>query len=301
MNDSAFSLPARSTAAAPLRVWWRLKSLPYDHIRDAVLVIAGLQYLLGYIVWSLHAWHNNLGLLPPLDAQYLLAGFIVVSILLSCAAIAWGIHRVSELIPGTLSRERAHTGWRKVLRLSWYLVACTSLAAMLGLPDVNWEKWRQLSTVIFVICAYLSPALEGEQHSASRIPLVNALGALVEGYFRLARGFMIPLAIIIFTLLIMAVAINYYTQHWPQELAGPKPRCAYLDLDTSKVSPTTLTPLLPASARTEAHARVVRSGRLNVFFTGETLLAKPENAAQRTNETYEISKSAVAAITWCTP
>ena len=51
--------------------------------RDGVLSILSISYALGYIIWSYNAWKNNLGSLPLLDSQYLLAGGIPVIIILS--------------------------------------------------------------------------------------------------------------------------------------------------------------------------------------------------------------------------
>lgn len=52
-------------------------------LRDGILVSIGLIYALGYLIWSFSAWRNNLGMLPLLEPQYLLAGsipFVILSI-----------------------------------------------------------------------------------------------------------------------------------------------------------------------------------------------------------------------------
>src|SRR5205814_484583 len=50
----------------------RLKQLV--GLRDVFLFLGGASYVLGYIVWCLHAWQENLGLLPALQFQYIFAG-----------------------------------------------------------------------------------------------------------------------------------------------------------------------------------------------------------------------------------
>jgi hypothetical protein len=45
-------------------------------VRDNIVLISGTLYVLGYIVWSLNAAMNNMGLLPALDFQYFVAGII---------------------------------------------------------------------------------------------------------------------------------------------------------------------------------------------------------------------------------
>jgi hypothetical protein len=229
-----------------------------------------------------------------LDAQYLLAGFIVACILLVGTACAWAAWWVRERIPGTLTRDRAGEGWRKVLRLGWFAVLAASFAGLV-LSDADWVKrYYQMPEAMTLTClgillstAFLTPAFEG-----------TPVKPFEKFYFKLMSLYAV-LFIAAFSLLFLGKALEAYTHHWPQALAGPKPRCAYLDLDSGKFAPTTLARLLPTSAQPGAAGKIVRSDRLSIFFTGETLLAKPVNATQRANETYEINQNAVAAITWC--
>ena len=51
-------------------------------VRDAFLLLVGAGYVLGYIVWSMYALRANLGLLPALRAQYLLAGLLPLLLLI---------------------------------------------------------------------------------------------------------------------------------------------------------------------------------------------------------------------------
>jgi hypothetical protein len=50
-------------------------------LRDLALVAAAATYALGFIVWSIHAFRNNLGLLPTIDSQYIVAGLVSIIIL----------------------------------------------------------------------------------------------------------------------------------------------------------------------------------------------------------------------------
>jgi hypothetical protein len=51
-------------------------------LRDGLLVVVPLLYVVGYLVWSFSAWQNHLGLLPALDPQYFVAGLAPVIIVL---------------------------------------------------------------------------------------------------------------------------------------------------------------------------------------------------------------------------
>jgi hypothetical protein len=44
---------------------------PLVGLRDGFLVIGAGLYFVGYIVWSIYAWIQNLGLLPVLSTQYI--------------------------------------------------------------------------------------------------------------------------------------------------------------------------------------------------------------------------------------
>jgi hypothetical protein len=289
------SISAASTATAPRRAWKWLTALPYDRVRDAFLVSAGLLYLLGYAVWSMHAWRNNLGLLPLLEAQYLLAGFIVACILLGGVACAWVAWWVRERIPGTLTPERARTGWRKVLRRAWLTVIVASFAGLL-IADADWVKQRYavpetvavtFAGILISAALFLLPALEGVPDKP------------YQKFFHRLMSLYSVLFIVIFALLFQVKAFDVYTSHWPQELAGPRPRCAYVDFDVVKFAPETAAQLLPPSTVQDSSARIVRSDPLQIFFAGNTLLVKPTRAAGPADETYEIDQDAVATITWC--
>lgn len=43
-------------------------------IRDFIIILGALVYLVGYVVWALIAWKENLGPIPALDTQYFVAG-----------------------------------------------------------------------------------------------------------------------------------------------------------------------------------------------------------------------------------
>lgn len=58
-------------------------------IRDNLLFVASILYALGYIVWAFNAWQNNLGLLPALDFQYLVAGIFPAIVIAIYIIIIW--------------------------------------------------------------------------------------------------------------------------------------------------------------------------------------------------------------------
>jgi hypothetical protein len=87
----------------------------------------------------------------------------------------------------------------------------------------------------------------------------------------------------------------------PQELGGVKPKCAFLDIEKNKLSSETLDAIIPTSLTTQ-DGPIVRSVKVDVYYSGGgALLIKPNHTQQeRSSTTYEIQKSAIQVITWCT-
>jgi len=95
-------------------------------IRAKILIAAGLAYVVGYVVWSINAWGNNLGVLPALELQYVIAGFIPVIVFMIARGI-WvnGKWFLQIKWPSVVSQEA--TGWKLILRLGVIIVFLFSL------------------------------------------------------------------------------------------------------------------------------------------------------------------------------
>src|SRR5271166_489955 len=96
---------------------------PLVGLRDVALVVGAGLYLVGYVVWSLYAGLEGLGLLPVLSAQYVAAGATIGVFL----GLAW-------IVIGGLwmARSRLHT-WLETptevrLTIRWILVFVLYLA-----------------------------------------------------------------------------------------------------------------------------------------------------------------------------
>jgi len=92
--------------------------------RDRILVVASALYLVGYIFWSVNAYANNLGLLPALQFQYIVAGFAPVSIVVGAVAF-WRLFRfLTNLWLSNLSKNQSKP-WviiRKVIGVFVFIV-----------------------------------------------------------------------------------------------------------------------------------------------------------------------------------
>lgn len=79
-------------------------------LRDGLLVLASILYGLGYLVWSVHAWEQDLGLLPALDAQYFVAGVFPALVFLAAFYAYRLITRaVEQLLDWLYSEPRTRT------------------------------------------------------------------------------------------------------------------------------------------------------------------------------------------------
>ncbi len=83
-------------------------------IRDGILVSGAIFYAAGYLVWSSHAWRNNMGILPVLDFQYFVAGFVpvlIVTLAYLVGRFLW--HFIMEVWPQKVGAD-ATGGWRTI-------------------------------------------------------------------------------------------------------------------------------------------------------------------------------------------
>jgi len=85
----------------------------------------------------------------------------------------------------------------------------------------------------------------------------------------------------------------------PHSLGGAKPRCAYLDIDSSKISADSRSTLFSADGDS---SNIRRSDAVDVYYAGDNwLLVKiaPSQIPGPLKETFEIDRDVITSITWC--
>jgi hypothetical protein len=90
----------------------------------------------------------------------------------------------------------------------------------------------------------------------------------------------------------------------PHSLGGAKPRCAYLDVDISKISADSRSVLFSVGEDTST---IRRSDAVDVYYAGDNwLLVKKAPAMEwvffgtaEAQPTYEIDRDAINTIIWC--
>jgi hypothetical protein len=253
----------------------RLKRL--GELRDPLLLAGGGLYVLGYVVWSVHALNEGLGLLPALELQYLLAGSLLVLIFLAALILGFGVLRLDLMADSWEHSPRLSV--RLVGRtIFWVAVVAITAAAftLVALADavIAWIVFLALMAVGYLLLQFF-PKLE--QRVDQRYE--HSLVALV--------GFVLAYGAAVFYLVIVYPNV-------PQELGGVKPRCGYLDVARADASPSLAQELL--AGRTQS--LIVRSRKLSIFFSsGDAYIVRAQNLEGA--HTYEVRKDIVKSVSDC--
>jgi hypothetical protein len=248
--------------------------------RDGILLIGGALYVLGYVVWSVHALNEGLGLLPALELQYLLAGSLLAGILF--AALLLGV----ALTLVAFASER----WERSPHRSIQLAA-GALPFVIGGASVV-ITWTLLILAGHIAFAFLFPLVA----FLVVIPLVSTVESLKRYVDRNERQAAVALT---GGLIAVSAAVYFVTSLYPkvpQELGGVKPRCGYVEVDRADTSPLLARELF-AGAQTK-RGIIVRSHKLLIFFSGgETYVVRLQSG--RKANTYELRKDIVKSVSDC--
>jgi hypothetical protein len=280
--------------------------------RDGFLVGGAILYGLGYLVWSYNAWRNHLGQLPALEFQYLASGIIPALILLLAAAGAGFVLQVHETLFRFFQR---HPILRfvplfalNVFPLAVYVASYAAKKGWVsrGLPQ---QQVAQYSTPLIIIALYFA-LFTGTEVKWS-------MGGYQLNLFAIYR-FLVPIA---FGWYSIALYLDLYSR-LPQELGGPHPRCAYVDLVRDDTAPSTLAALASPNRTDAGEGKVIRSNRLDVYFSSNDYLlvrahqsseappdgtsakdqpskGPPDATSAKDQPLYELRKEVIRAVQWC--
>lgn len=266
------------------------------NLRDTFLVGVGTIYLLGYIIWSLTAYSLDLGLLPVLESQYLMAGVIPALILGAFSLLLINLPKINKCLIVFFSPDRVILGLRfnRIARTAMRVVFLFGIFVLVFLAldftpyfDIDriivagwrWNIWFSwiilIVTIIIVLFAFLSaPYLIVNRHGF-RHRMIRILPSLQILY--------IALYAVVGALLLYGLYFN----NLPQEFGGIGSRCAYIDFSSGDVSNHTLRAL--ASESEIRHSTSAQYDQL-----GSDLL---RNSSQSTPEqTDQASPSEVSGV-----
>ncbi|MDP6872089.1 MAG: hypothetical protein QF521_01065 [Alphaproteobacteria bacterium] len=270
---------------------WFLKNA--GDLRDALLVLAGTIYILGYATWSLSAYFLDLGLLPALEAQYFLAGILPAVILGAALLLLVNLSSVDAILRKVFG-PNSEVLWGTFHYLAWATLVAFVIAALLDMFDVPdllhgfgmvpeaAEEWVQIALgvlgfAVFFVAPYLNPDYASKKLSFWR------------GIWQHWRLTYIGVFIGVFGL----AAYGTYFTKLPQEFGGIAKRCAFIDLQADQLSPDSLKTL--ADTKGPMGEQVVRSQKVHLIFKADSLLVIETAEGQRV----ELSPDIVRAITWC--
>jgi hypothetical protein len=305
MNDKQENYTGAQRAANTLR---NLGSL-----RDGFLVTAAIFYFAGYVVWAINAYRNNLGLLPALEFQYLIAGAPPVLIISALYFLFLG----GKLLVRQLGNWIGPDPRGVKLYLCWFmLVLGVGAVVFIMMPATKWfesayphsryKPWLTIISALIIVVSYpfvsqLTNAAETQIQAKassefSARELANAFRSL---FFFLAGVFLRLLALMyafMFFIGLGAVALIYSVELYPkipQEFGGARPYCAQLDVVSAQLSNETIGGILPMDAGKPSHA-IVRSLRVEVLFSGSDMML-----VRSKGKVFKIPKSTLQTIATC--
>lgn len=249
--------------------------------RPGVLAIGTALYVLGWGVWAVNAWRLGLGMLPAVEAQYLMAGAPPLAIL----AAAWlGVRyfrRGLERGVSWLNRPGAPL-WRRIVVAAIATISASAFATVCTVWwDVDPPAWKM--GIVFALM-FISLA-------AITLTFGSGAGREHEVLPRLQRWLSANGGITMAAVFAIALYVRVFAEI-PQEFGGLQPRCAALDVDAEKLSAETLKDL----RRDTAAARVVRTRRMEIdFATNDFTLVRPFGGER----VYRLDSGAISAMMSC--
>ena len=292
------NMPSTSGLLGRIRNWLK----PIGELRDGALVLVSVTYITGYMVWSLNAWVNQLGVLPVIDSQYFVAGFVPVSILLLAYFGGTQLRRLIEQWD-QLVAPNVTIWWQGLLRLAAIAVFVGSFATLIILSIVNalseskgttYNIFRVVIVIWGISFIFLPPINEVEHPNWLQSWLQDWFGGkgfrAAQSWFRKLMSYYVIFAL---TLLGLFYYLFIAYPNLPQELGGVRPRCGYLDVPKAQLSNETLEAIVPANLVKSDHP-VVRSMEVEILFSGSDVIL-----IRSRGTVYEIKRSNVSVIRAC--
>jgi hypothetical protein len=255
---------APPAAPEPAPAGWRAHLAAFAELRDTIVFGFSALYVLGYATWALYSSDRGLGVLPPLEGQYFLAGVVPLVIL----AAAYGIVRAMRPAPTESGRARSAT-WVK--RTGWAIPVIALISLMLPRLGEASATWMMLAVNAAMFGVFILRARSGER------------GVI---------WWMVPAVL----LLVIVAGGLYATRLFPfipAEFGGPQPTCVTLDVAAASLSRETTAALgVPTGELSSA----VRSAPLWLHFSGGGLLVVSRERGRPVPHVLRLHDSTVTAF-----
>lgn len=273
--------------------------------QQVVVLFAGFSYALGYASRALHAFENNLGALPGVRFEYLVAGTLLIIPPVAVCLAGWGIW---------LSAKRLAAWTAKTSRRKAGVTNALTGGIMLGMAMVLF--WGPIETigVLFGASCFLylliyfaaggqSPSTANATTESASVgrwrKVLTWLGKAAFGLWTATVALWIGLLLLgvfAFAVVSGALALSYI----PQEFGGVKPKCGVFDLSPEQLSPELRSLIASPGEHPDPSAKVARSIPLEVFTTSEPWLVRlPRTATGGPPRSIRLDGKAVLSVEWC--
>jgi hypothetical protein len=285
------------------------KKGPFERVagfKEAILLLAGFAYVFGYLSRALHAFNNNLGALPGVRFEYLVAGGLLLIPPIAFCAGLWGVWRSAKRLAGWAAKtSERKTRVTRVLSLGFLLGA-----VVVVLPDSLKTAWMFVFVGwFFYYILYFAAGGEFPEFSDETTESTASVG-----FWGKVRSFVGHVALYLWgalvafgmgLLLIAAFVLAVFygaiaVQHVPQEFGGVQPKWGVIDLSSEELSAELRNLITNPDEHLDPSSKVVRSKPLEVFSTSEPWLVRvPSKAPTERPRSIRLDAKAVLSVEWC--
>jgi hypothetical protein len=273
--------------------------------KEGVLLLAGFAYAFGYLSRALHAFENNLGALPGVRFEYLVAGAFLLIPPTALCLLLWGVWRSwKRLVVWAAETPQRKRGVPMALFIGFLLGG-----AMVFLRDpLKTAGMWVLVGFAFSFILYFAAGGEplGNSDATTDSASVGFWGKVLGCLGDVALylwGATLALQMGILLLLAFALAVLYGAialKHVPQEFGGVKPKCGVFDLVPEQLSAELRGLIADPDDHLDPTSKVIRSRRLEVFSTSEPWLVRvPRKAPTEHPRSIRLDAKAVLSVEWC--
>ena len=265
--------------------------------RDSFLVTASVVYLLGYVSWAHYAATNGLGMVPVLDAQYLVAGLIPALI----AIITVRLVRLQLTIWRAASAEPSagrYSAGTMVFSAGKYVLVGAGLALVVA-DWVNLERLAAVATIVLPFAGYaamVGALLQGNR--GERFPRYYGLGV-------------IWIMIVFVPVIAGLMYVDKIFPRVPAAFGGPAPQCLRLDVVSADLS-RSMKPILLEEAGVMQASRsaiaadttphdpaVVRTRAVDVLFATADVITFRVDGEGKGARAHSLAKRSIVSTSSC--
>lgn len=255
-------------------------------------------YMAGFLIWSLHAHNEGLGVLPLNATQYLGAGAVAMGLATVMTTTSLILKHKWDAQVNLTTTEKTKTWKRFLLDIGTVAAGILTGGTLLIvvntiIPWFNTIHPLNLLTsfsiigigmlIIYTSTYWLVLFMSRAKNDSS----VNSLKTLLPHISGL--GFSLLAFLAFFSLTLLPIMTP--------EFGGAQERIASLDLDPDRLSQDTLSGLWPNWEPPEDRAVIVRTPELKIAFINDNwILARSMDFADET--VYDIPRSIVGTVVW---